>query len=535
MAAAVASGGAAAAVEQLPERWEGTAPQRGIAEAHDRSAETAQLDIRRLEEAHAKLKATFATGRTKTYEWRLAQLQGINRLLRENMDGLVAALGADLGRPKLEAVVAEAAGVVGDVDLIIANLKEWMRPEQVSHPMTQKPGSSEIIREPKGLILNITPWNFPVCLPLSTLAGIVAAGNCCLLKPSEIAPACERFLTELLPRYLDPEAVIVVTGGVPETQALLALRWDHIVYTGNGTVARIVTKAAAEHLTPCTLELGGKSPTIVLPNANISVAAKRILAGKCVNAGQICIAPDYILAHESVEAKLVAEMQKVLREWYGEDAAKSPDLSRIINGNHFRRLKRLIDSAGDTAVTSGSKPDEETKFIPPTLLRSPRMESAVMQEEIFGPVLPILKVKSVDEIVNHINAGEKPLAMYVFGSGSAVNELLHRTSSGTVCVNDTLFQFANPHLPFGGIGASGCGSYHGRWGFEEFSHRRSVMYRPTWLDPPQRYPPYTDQNASAMQRVLVGPLVPPALKRFLGAAGAAVAAGGAALAMRSRL
>merc|ERR1740121_3751 len=334
--------------------------------------------------------------------------------------------------------------------------------------------------------------------------------------------------------YVDPEAVAVVTGAVPETTALLKLRWDHIMYTGNSMVARIVARAAAEHLTPLTLELGGKSPTIVLPGAKLPQAVKRILSGKMLNCGQICIAPDYVLVHKSIEADLVAEIQKTLKEWYGGDAKESSSYARIVNENHFRRISSLIDSA-DGEVTQHGKPDASTKFIPPTVIRQPSSSSAVMQEEIFGPVLPVMKVGSKDELISHINANEKPLAMYIFGTEADANDIIGRTSSGGVCVNDTMMHNANSNLPFGGVGNSGMGKYHGKWGFDELSHQRAVMYRSTMIDMAARYPPYTEANLKVLEKLIIGPLLPPGLKKGLGlAAGAATAAVGA-MALRSRL
>jgi len=295
-------------------------------------------------------------------------------------------------------------------------------------------------------------------------------------------------------------------------------------------VARIVAKAAAEHLTPCTLELGGKSPTVVLPGANLALVSRRVLNGKCLNSGQICIAPDYILVHESIEEQLVKELRNTLDAWFGADAGSSANFGRIINANHFRRIRDLVESADGEKIQQGQM-NESTKFMPPTLVRGPSTDSALMTEEIFGPVLPILKMKSIDAMVEHINKGEKPLAMYLFGSEAEADQIISKTSSGGVCVNDTIFHIANPDLPFGGVGGSGMGRYHGKWGFDEFSHVRSVMYRATWIDPPQRYPPYTDTNLKMMEKLMVGPLLPPVAKKVAATVGVV----GLGLAIRSRL
>jgi len=490
--------------------------------------------VKDIERIHQRLADVFKTGRTKQYEWRAAQLRGLRRLVLENSEAIHSALEADLGRPKVEGFIAEVSAVVAELDHTLKHLKGWMEPEKVPTPLLQQPGRSAVVREPKGVVLFVGAWNFPINLSLVPLATGIAAGNCCVLKPSEVSPQSEQLLKELLPKYVDPEAIAVVTGGVQEATALLQQRWDHIMYTGNGAVARIFARAAAENLTPCTLELGGKSPTIVLPGANIPVAARRILNGKCFNAGQICIAPDYALVHEDVEEALVREMRQVLDEWYGKDAAQSSSYGRIVNDGHFRRIKKLVESSDGKVHMWGSM-DEATRFIPPTLIMGPSADSDIMHEEIFGPVLPILKSANVDEIIAHINAQEKPLAMYIFGKESDADKVIARTSSGGVCVNDTIFHIANPELPFGGVGGSGMGKYHGKWGFDEFSHQRAVMYRKTWVDVKQRYPPYTDSSLKLLEFVSLGPTVAPEVKRAVQAVGAAVGIGLAAMLVHSCL
>jgi len=493
-------------------------------------------DAASIEAIHARLAGTFKTGRTKSYEWRVAQLSGLRRLLTENTAAMEQAIMADLGRPRAEALTAEVFATVGEIDFALKNLKGWMAPEAKPTPLLQKPGRSVIIHEPKGLILNLSPWNFPINSSLGTMVGILCAGNCCVLKPSELSAHCEKFLKEYIPRYVDPDAIAVVTGGVAEAKLLLSLKWDHILYTGSSEVGREVLAAAARYLTPCTLELGGKSPTVVLPGANIPVAARRILNGKCLNAGQICIAPDYALVHEAVADALAAELKKNMQAWFGDDAQQSANFGRIINQRHFQRVKALVESAGEAEVYQHGRMDEASKFIPPTLIKNPDEQSDVMNNEIFGPVLPFITCRSLDEIVERINSKEKPLALYVFGREADADEIINRTSSGGVCVNDTIFHFATPELPFGGVGNSGMGSYHGKYGFDEFSHHRGVMYRATWVDPSLRYPPYTDSTVNLLEKVMVGPLLPEGAARRLMSAGAAVGAAGVWLAVRrSRL
>mmetsp|Transcript_88680 Transcript_88680/g.185361 ORF Transcript_88680/g.185361 Transcript_88680/m.185361 type:complete len:498 (-) Transcript_88680:54-1547(-) len=487
-----------------------------------------------IKATHAALVKTFQTGKTKSLSWRLEQLQALKRMMAEKTDDMIQAIAADLGRPKMEAVLCEISASTSELDHLIACLPKWVKPERVSTPLLQQPGTSEVHREPKGVALIISPWNFPFNLAMGGLFAALGAGNCVCLKPSEVAPASERLLAEILPQYLDPDAVKVVIGGVEESTELLKLKWDHIMYTGNGQVARIVARAAAENLTPTTLELGGKSPTVILPGANLNVAAKRILSGKSMNAGQICIAPDYLLVHKDVEKAFVAEMTKVVKSFFGPDASKSDSFGRIITERHWSRIKGLLDGADGEVLYQLGSPDEKSKFIPPTLIKAPSKSSKIMQEEIFGPVMPMLTVGTTDEIVDYINSGDKPLALYIFGPPAAARTIIDRTSSGGVCVNDTLLHITNPNLPFGGVGESGMGKYHGKWGFDEFSHIRGVMIRGTWIDVAQRYPPYTEANFKFFSALMSGNIVPPGVKKAMMAAGGAAVAG-AALFARSKL
>lgn len=445
-------------------------------------------------------------------------MNGLQRMVKDNMEDITKALAEDLGKPKFEGLMLEQLAVVGECETFKKNLSKWMKPQVVGTPLEVQPGRSMVVREPKGVALVMAPWNFPINLPLTGMIPAIAAGNAVVLKPSEVAPACEKFLADNLPRYLDPDATAVVTGGVQETTELLKHRWDHIMYTGNGPVGRIVMRAAAEHLTPVTLELGGKSPTVVLPGAKLDVAARRILSGKTTNCGQVCVAPDYMLVHASVESELLDEMKKVLQQWFGQDASTSIDYARIINERHWERLSGLMEGHGGTVVFQAGKPEKSTKFFPPTLIRNPDRTSALMQEEIFGPLMPIVSKASIDEIVDYINAGDKPLAMYIFGKRKDADQIISRTSSGGVAVNDTVLQVANGQLPFGGVGASGMGNYHGKWGFDEFSHKRAVIYRGATPDPSFRYPPFTPRTVEIMEQTLIhGP--PPPVKTALQAVG----------------
>jgi len=464
------------------------------------TVETSPHPHTRLEEIPeivARLRAGFDAGRTRPLTWRREQLERLRALLADHGAELVAALQADLRKPELEAWAADVGSVKSEARLALKNLARWTRPERVGGmPFL---GRSFIVREPLGVVLIVSPWNYPVQLLLSPLVGALAAGNAAVLKPSEVTPHVSAALARRVPEYLDPEAVALVEGGVQETTALLAERFDHVFYTGNGTVGRIVLEAAAKHLTPVTLELGGKSPCIVDEDVDVEVTARRIAWGKFMNAGQTCIAPDYVLVHEAREAALVEALAKTIREFYGDDPRATPDYARIVNGRHHQRVARLLKD-GDVVV--GGQSDESQNYLAPTLLRNVSPDADAMREEIFGPVLPILKVKNVDEAIRFVNGREKPLALYLFTRDErAQEEVLARTSSGGVCVNGTIVHLANPRLPFGGVGPSGMGAYHGRHSFETFSHRKSVLRRKLGRDPKFLYPPYGKLKTRLARRI----------------------------------
>ncbi len=424
-------------------------------------------------------------------------------LLTEGEPELIAALAADLGKSAIEAFVTEIAITHAEIDFTLRHLSGWLRPEKVHVPVKQQPGQARIHRDPLGVVLIIGPWNYPVQLVLAPLIGAIAAGNAAVIKPSEVSPSCSHALATLVPRYLDTEAIAVVEGAVPETTALLDERWDHIFYTGNGAVGRVVMTAAAKHLTPVTLELGGKSPTIVDRSANLEVAAKRIAWGKYINAGQTCVAPDYVLVDRRVEGPLTARLRDAVRQFYGTDPRASGDYGRIINDKHFARLARLIEDEGAGEVLYGGERDEADRYFAPTAVRAPEPSSPIMQEEIFGPILPIIAVDDVDAAIEFVNAREKPLALYVFAEDSDVaTRVVDNTAAGGVCVNATVFHLAVPGLPFGGVGGSGMGAYHGRATFDTFSHAKSVLTKPTAIDPSIAYPPYTGIKAKLLRRFL---------------------------------
>lgn len=451
----------------------------------------------------ARLRTTYGSGRTRTLVWRRRQLTALKRMLAEREDEFVAALGEDLGRPPFEAWAADLAATAREIDEAHKHLAAWMTPERTRVPPIMRPGRAEIVREPLGVVLVIAPWNYPVSLVVAPLTAALAAGNAVVCKPSEVSPATSAALARFIPEYLDASAVAVVEGGIPETTNLLEQTWDHIFYTGNGTVGRVVAEAAARHLTPVTLELGGKSPVIVARDANIGLAASRVAFAKFINAGQTCLAADHVYVHREVEQEFLDAVQSEIRGRYGADPHRSKDFGRVVTTGHTRRIKRLLD-AGDSELVCGGEVDVEERYVAPTVLRGVTSQSAVMGEEIFGPVLPVLTFDDVAEVTTAINAGDKPLAIYVFSASDVtVDHVLHTTSSGGFCVNDTISHLVVPSLPFGGVGASGNGAYHGRWGFETFSHRKAVYRRPGWFrDPGVLNPPYSRWKKALVKRML---------------------------------
>jgi aldehyde dehydrogenase (NAD+) len=464
------------------------------------AAENAPLPATELETIPAtleRLRAAFEAGHTRPLAWRREQLRAMREMLTARADVFLEALHADFGKPAFEALAADIGQAKIEASLARRRLGKWARPEKIGRiPFV---GRGRVLREPLGVVLIIAPWNYPVGLLLSPAVGAIAAGNCVVLKPSEVVPHTSAALAEWIPQYLDPEAVALVEGGVDETTALLRERFDHIFYTGNGRVARVVMQAAARHLTPVTLELGGKSPCIVDESADIATSARRIAWGKFMNAGQTCIAPDYVLVHRSREEALVAELQKSVEQFYGGEPASTPDFARIVNERHHRRLATLMKD-GEPAF--GGELDESQCYIAPTVLRGVAPDSTLMQEEIFGPLLPVIPVDSMDEAIAFVNQREKPLALYLFTRSRELEQrVLERTSSGGACVNGTIVHITDPRLPFGGVGPSGTGAYHGRHSFETFSHRRSVVSRGLRFDPSLLYPPYGKRATALLRRM----------------------------------
>ncbi|MDX2231991.1 MAG: aldehyde dehydrogenase [Leptolyngbyaceae cyanobacterium bins.349] len=431
-------------------------------------------------------RAFFATGVTKPVEFRLEQLNRLKAAILARQDAIVQAAKADLGRPEYEGYFE--IGVLAELNYVLKQLKSWVKPRKVGLPVTQLPGAAWVQPEPLGVVLIIGPWNYPFQLVISPLLGAIAAGNCAILKPSELAPATSSVVAQLIKDTFDPKHIAAIEGGAETAQALLTQKFDHIFFTGGTRVGQIVMEAAAKQLTPVTLELGGKSPCIVDRDIQLDITAKRIVWGKFVNAGQTCIAPDYLLVQEDLKPALLTALQQTIQEFFGDDPAQSPDLGRIVNDRQFDRLTQLLKGA-DIAV--GGHSDRATRYIAPTILTHVTWDSPIMQEEIFGPILPILTYRQIDEAIAQINARPKPLALYLFSRDRALQDrVLTATSSGGVCLNDVFLQVAIWGLPFGGVGHSGIGAYHGKTSFDTFSHQKSVLKKPFWLDLDWRYAPY---------------------------------------------
>ena len=448
----------------------------------------------------AALRATAESGRTRPLAWRREQLQGLRRMLVERESELLAALATDLGKPPAEAWATDVGFVISEIDHVLRHLRSWARPERVWAPLVTRPAKARIVREPFGVVLVIAPWNYPVQLLVSPMVGALAAGNCVVAKPSEVSASTSAALARLIPKYVDTDAVAVVEGGVDETQTLLAERFDYIFYTGNGRVGRVVMEAAAQHLTPVTLELGGKSPVIVDETADLRVAARRIAWGKYLNAGQTCIAPDYVLVTAGLEERFVEEVRRAVFDFYGADPKASSDYGRIVNAAHVQRLAGLLDGGH---ATVGGTVDEAERYVAPTVLQGVADDAAVMRDEIFGPILPVRAVDGIDAAVEFVNGREQPLALYLFtGSRSVRERVLAGTTSGGLAVNATMFQVAVPELPFGGVGPSGMGAYHGKASFLTFSHAKAVLRKGARPDPDLAYPPYTARKEKLLRRFL---------------------------------
>ncbi|GGL09938.1 aldehyde dehydrogenase family protein [Nocardia jinanensis] len=446
----------------------------------------------------AQARDTFASGRTRSVQWRTEQLRNLVRLLDEREEQIAAALAADLGRSPAEAWFGDIASTRGEAVYALKHLRRWLRKRRQPLSLIQYPGSAWVQYEPLGVVLVIGPWNYPVVLTLGPLIAALAAGNAAVIKPSELAPATSQLLARIVPEYLDSEAVFVVEGDAAVTQDLLAQGFDHAVFTGGTEVGKKIMAAAAPTLTPVTLELGGKSPVVVAADADLEVVARRIAWVKFMNSGQTCIAPDYVLVDERVRDALVDRLAATVREFAEDD---DPVGRRIVNERQFDRLAGYLDRSAGRIVLGGGSQKSQLR-IEPTILVDPDPDDAVMREEIFGPILPVLSYTSLDEAIAFVNARPKPLSAYYFSKSSAVQRrLVDEIASGGAVVNHIAMHFLVPQLPFGGVGASGMGAYHGRWGFEALSHRKPVLKKTFRPDLQLVYPPYTEKAMKIMRRL----------------------------------
>lgn len=429
----------------------------------------------------------FSTTHTNDLGFRLYQLKNFRNSILKFEDEIYKALWSDLRKSKEEAYLTEVSLVLKELDKNIKYLKKWSKAKRVPTPWYLRPSRSKLIYEPLGIALIIAPWNYPFQLLLTPLVGAMAAGNCAVLKPSEHAPAIAEVMNKIIANSFDERFVTLFKGKKETNQLLLEQKFDIIFFTGSTKVGKIVMQAAAKNLTPVVLELGGKSPCIVDKEANINRAAKRIAWGKTINAGQTCIAPDYLFVHKSIKEELIEKIIENLKKMYGEDAQNSKYFPRIINEQALNRVSGLMNEG---KTVHGGQVDKTDKYISPTIIDEVKTEHAIMQEEIFGPVLPVLSFTEIDNVIEYINKNEKPLAFYYFGKNKKAKEVLVKTSSGGSCINDTIMHIANHQLPFGGVGNSGIGKYHGYNSFLTFSNQRAIVTTPTWFDLPLKYVPF---------------------------------------------
>lgn len=445
-----------------------------------------KLDIKA---AIALQREFFATGKTKSYEFRKTQLEKLEKLIKEHDQIILDALHQDLRKPAIEAFGSEVLGSISEIKYILKHLRTWMKPQKVSTPLNLFPSSSYIHTEPLGVVLIVAPWNYPFTLTIQPLLGAIAAGNCAILKPSEHTPNTSRVIAQIINNNFDPSFITVIEGGIETNQALLAEKFDHIFFTGGTAIGKIVMAAAAKHLTPVTLELGGKSPCIVDATCDLEITAKRIIWGKFYNCGQTCIAPDYLLVQKSIKPILLEKLISYIKTFFGDNPQQSADLGRIVNERQFDRLVGLLDEG---KILVGGQYDRGDRYIAPTLIDQVSPDAKVMADEIFGPILPILEYDQIEEAIALVNAQPKPLALYLFSKNEQLQQrIVQEVSYGGGCFNDIILHVGNPELPFGGVGNSGIGNYHGKASFDTFSHRKSILKNSFRFDLKWRYPPYT--------------------------------------------
>jgi len=450
-----------------------------------------------IEKSIAGMCDFFATNQTKNLSFRLTALKKLRLSIVEKQSLIEASLWSDLHKSPEEAYLTEIGIVLSEIDNHIKHLRKWAKPKKVSTPLFLFPSRSKIISEPLGVALIIAPWNYPFQLLLNPLIGAISSGCCAVLKPSPYANHTAQLVAQMIEELFEPNYITVFQGGREVNEMLLKLKYDMIFFTGSPQLGKIVAHSAAENLTPTVLELGGKSPCIVGSKANLDVAAKRIVWGKFLNSGQICIAPDYIFAHTSIKNELLKRISIQITKMYGEKPQQSPFYARIINKQAFIRLTELINKQD---VYCGGEHDLSDLYIEPTVLDNISPDSEIMKQEIFGPILPVMSFDDIDEVITYVNNKEKPLALYCFGDSELAKEVLAKTSSGGACINDVLVHIVNHNLPFGGVGNSGMGKYHGKRSFEVFSNERAIVTTATWCDLPFRYAPF--RNFNIVKRIL---------------------------------
>jgi aldehyde dehydrogenase (NAD+) len=448
------------------------------------------------------LRASFNAGKTKPLAWRKRQIEQLYKMCDEQKEVFASAANADFHRPSAETLLYDCGVIRNECTHVLNHIDEWAGDDHRSDALAFATMGKYVHPEPYGICLIIGAWNYPFLLTLSPVIGALAAGNCAILKPSELAPNSAAIMATMVERYLDPSCIRVVLGAVDQTQALLKGDIDHVFYTGSTAVGKLIMKAAAEKMIPVVLECGGKSPVYIADDANIPVTAKRIAWGKTINCGQTCLAPDYILCSKTMETRLVPEIIKAWQSFYTTDPKNSDSYCYLVNERHFQRVKKLIDTS---KVVYGGDTDANLNYISPTIMTNVDGNDKVMQEEIFGPLLPIVTVNNEHEAIEFINSRAKPLGLYVFTSNkNLAKAIIHATSAGSTCVNDVIFQIAPPSLPFGGVGESGLGNYHGKYSFDTFSHPRSVVFSPLWAEPVLsiRNPPYTKKKTSSLESLV---------------------------------
>jgi len=449
-------------------------------------------EMERISHAMKAHRVFFASGRTRDLDFRRDHLKRLKQALFSYEERIFDAFWEDLHKARFEVFGTEIGMVSKEIALHIQKIRKWAKPRKILTDAFNFYSTSRVYHEPYGVVLIMSPWNYPLQLALLPLVGAISAGNCVMLKPAHYSRHVSEVIRELISETFDPAYISVMTGGRDINQAILNERFDFIFFTGSPPLGKIVMEKAARHLTPVTLELGGKSPCIVEPDADVDVAAQRICFGKFLNAGQTCIAPDHLLVHVDVKERLIQAMTRCIQRFYGQDPEQSPDFARIITDEQFRRLERLMHSAG--TIIHGGRVNPATRYIEPTLIGNITPDDPIMQEEIFGPLLPILEYKGIEEVIDQINGREKPLALYLFtASKGVIDRVLSATSSGGGCVNETIMHVSNPRMPFGGVGNSGMGSYHGKASFDTFSHHRSILRKTTLFNPTLAYPPYKNK------------------------------------------